>query len=239
MPAPELKRVLMVDDEVDLAELVAHSLKSKGVVVDSVCNANQVLVMSVPKSYGLFLLDVMLPGIKGLELCRMLREDWRTQGTPILVISALGGQLDRQEVLEAGADDYMPKPFLMQELVRRVLTLLERGCAQRPMLSFPRFGLDLAGNQLYIENRQVPLDKNEAILLKTLALLSEGETVSPDRLVSLLWNLNLHLGLPEIEKVARGLSMKTALAGRKEPLVSWDRARGLCWNPAEAPPVGA
>jgi DNA-binding response OmpR family regulator len=232
MSSPVEKRILMVDDEVDLAELVAHSLKKQGVIVDCASTGNRVLEQSAAKSYGLFLLDLMLPGIKGLDLCRLLREDWRTRQTPILVISALGGQLDRQEVLEAGADDYVPKPFLMQELVKRVMALLPRGAGPRPMLSFPRFGLDLEKNQLFIENRQVGLNESEALLLRILALASAREIISPDRLVSLLWNLNFQLGISEVEKLALSLSLKTSLVGKKEPLVGWDRERGLSWNPA-------
>ncbi len=120
------KKILVVDDEPDLVELVSYNLKKEGFKVSSVLNAEDALENVRKTDYDLIVLDLMLPGIQGVELCRMLRNNPRTEAIPIVMLTAKGEIADRIRGLETGADDYMTKPFSPRELIARVNAVLRR-----------------------------------------------------------------------------------------------------------------
>lgn len=121
--APALSRVLVVEDEESLLFTLAHSLKKEGYHVLTANRGDDGLKLAREQHPDLILLDVMLPGIDGIQVCRMLRRD---SDVPIIMLTALGGESDRVAGLDTGADDYMPKPFGMRELMARVRALLRR-----------------------------------------------------------------------------------------------------------------
>ena len=120
--APE--SILIVDDEQSITDFVSYSLKKEGFSVDTAANGEEGLAAAMRKDYDLFILDIMLPGMDGYELCRRLRA--RT-ASPVLFLSARDTELDKVVGLEIGGDDYLAKPFGVRELIARVRALLRRG----------------------------------------------------------------------------------------------------------------
>jgi DNA-binding response OmpR family regulator len=120
----EQKHILVVDDEADLIELVSYNLRKEGFTVDSASDGEKALKKIRKGTYSLVILDLMLPGIQGIELCRIIRNDLKTVNCPSLCHSK-GEEVDRIIGLEMGADDYMSKPFSPKELVARVALFSE------------------------------------------------------------------------------------------------------------------
>src|SRR4030043_713035 len=124
MAAPA--NILVIDDEADLVELVSYNLKKEGFRVDSASDGETALYKLRKNKYALVVLDLMLPGIQGIELCRILRNNPDTAGLPVIMLTAKGEEVDKIVGLEIGADDYITKPFSPRELVARVKAVLRR-----------------------------------------------------------------------------------------------------------------
>ncbi len=118
--------ILIVEDEPDIADLVRHHLEKAGLPARTIGNGKQALDLIARDHPDLIVLDLMLPGMDGLEVCRRLRADAATQALPILMLTARSEEVDRILGLEMGADDYLPKPFSPRELVARVKAILRR-----------------------------------------------------------------------------------------------------------------
>jgi two-component system alkaline phosphatase synthesis response regulator PhoP len=228
----ESSRILVVDDEQDLSDLLAYRLRRNGFQVDTLDQGTQVMEVAQQRSYQVFVLDVMMPGMKGLELCALLREDWRTQQSGILVCSALGHNLSRQAVLDAGGDDYLPKPLDLEAFDKRVDQLAQRAQKAAARLSYPRFGLDLDAGFMHLDQRLLPVEPLEAVLLKALGLFPEGEWVKEDRLASLLWSLGHMQDTRPLRSLLQGLQAKTRQSDpTKRALVEFNEERGIRFNP--------
>src|SRR4030067_3756358 len=120
------KHIFVVDDEADLVKLVTYNLKKEGFLVDSAQDGEKALAKVKKGKYDLIILDLMLPGLQGMELCRILRNDPKMKHLPIIMLTAKGEEVDRILGLETGADDYVAKPFSPRELVARVKDVLGR-----------------------------------------------------------------------------------------------------------------
>lgn len=129
-PAESAPRLLVVEDDADLAALLLLHLRDAGYDVEAVADGALALQKALVGGYDALVLDVMLPGMTGTEVCRRLREAGRT--VPILMLTARGAEADRVEGLETGADDYVPKPFSIREVLARVAALLRRVAMDRP-----------------------------------------------------------------------------------------------------------
>lgn len=121
-----MKSILVVDDEPDIVTLLSHNLKKEGFSVTSVSDGEEALAAVKKRDFDLVILDLMLPGIQGMEICRILRSAPRTEGLPVIMLTARGEEHDRVKGLETGADDYMTKPFSPRELIARVKAVLRR-----------------------------------------------------------------------------------------------------------------
>jgi phosphate regulon transcriptional regulator PhoB len=121
--------ILIVEDEQDIADLVKYNLEKAGLTARIIGNGKQALDLIVREHPDLIVLDLMLPGMDGLDLCRRLRADSATQAIPIIMLTAKSEEVDRILGLEMGADDYLPKPFSPRELVARVKAILRRAGA--------------------------------------------------------------------------------------------------------------
>jgi DNA-binding response OmpR family regulator len=138
------ERILIAEDDPAIADSVGYSLRACGYHVD-VVGSGEAVLESGPGSYDLLILDVMLPGLSGVEVCRRVRE---RSAVPVLMLTALAGEADRVVGLEAGADDYLGKPFSMAEMVSRVRAILRRRRLDRQPDAVRQVGglyLDLAG----------------------------------------------------------------------------------------------
>jgi DNA-binding response OmpR family regulator len=116
----ERVKILVVDDEPDIVELVSYNLKKDGFVVASAADGEEALSLIKKNRYDLIILDLMLPGIQGVDLCRMIRSNAATERLPIIMLTAKADESDRVLGLEMGADDYLSKPFSTRELIARV-----------------------------------------------------------------------------------------------------------------------
>jgi two-component system OmpR family response regulator len=158
-------RVLVVEDEVRLAGLIRSGLREEGLLADVAIKGEDALWMAGSSPYDVITLDVLLPGINGLEVCQRLRAD--QVRTPILMLTARDDVRDRIEALDAGADDYLVKPFDFGELVARLRALARRGPVERgPVLRVAGLELDPAAHRVTRDEREVPLSTKEFQLLE-------------------------------------------------------------------------
>lgn len=121
----------MVDDEADIVELVSYNLNKEGFDVSSAADGQEALAKIRATTFDFVILDLMLPGMSGMEICRVLRNETETKSLPIIMLTAKGEEVDRVLGLEMGADDYVTKPFSPRELVARVKAVLRRTLEQK------------------------------------------------------------------------------------------------------------
>jgi phosphate regulon transcriptional regulator PhoB len=183
------KNILVIDDEADLVELILYNLKKEGLTADSAADGETALNKIRKGKYDLLILDLMLPGIQGMELCRILRSDPRTSSLPIIMLTARGEELDKILGLEMGADDYMTKPFSPRELVARVKAVLRRS-TEKPVsektLKIGDLDIDKERYSVSIKGKPIKLSATEFKLLLFLAE-RRGKVFSRDQLLDAVW----------------------------------------------------
>ncbi len=153
--------ILVVEDELALQETLAYNLKRQGYEVETAGEGYQALAMSRKLHPDLIILDVMLPGIDGFELCRILRQEMTT---PVLMLTARVDEIDRVVGLEVGADDYMTKPFSMRELMARVKAMLRRVRLIRQEFNHPPATEEASSQMLVFDNLAIDMNRREVTL---------------------------------------------------------------------------
>ena len=191
-------RVLVVEDEKRLAAGLRKGLEAEGFAVDVALDGADGLWMAREHAYDAIVLDIMLPGINGYKICATLRQDgvW----TPILMLTAKGGEWDEVEALDTGADDYLTKPFAYAVLVARLRALLRRGARERPaVLEAGDLRLDPAARRAWRGEVEVELTPRELALVEFL-LHRRGEVVSKREILQHVWDYDFE-GDPNIVEV--------------------------------------
>jgi two-component system OmpR family response regulator len=179
-------RLLVVEDEPKLAALVARGLREEGYAVDVADRGDDAVWMAHAVAYDAILLDVMLPGTDGFEVCKRLRDErvW----SPILMLTARESVGDRVTGLDAGADDYLPKPFAFDELLARVRSLVRRAPTERPpVLEVGSLRLDPATHRAWRGEAELDLSPKEFALLEVF-MRSPGRVLSRSRLFDSAWD---------------------------------------------------
>ncbi|MDQ2725499.1 MAG: response regulator transcription factor [Actinomycetota bacterium] len=179
-------RVLVVEDEVRMAALLKRGLEEEGYAVDIAANGHDGLWLAGEHTYDAVLLDAMLPGIDGFEVCSRLRGS----GTwaPVVMLTAREAVEDRVRGLDAGADDYLIKPFAFAELLARLRALMRRGTAQRPsVVTVGDLCLDPAARRVSRAGTDVELTAKEFSLLELL-MRHPGQVLSRDRILEHVWD---------------------------------------------------
>jgi len=179
-------RVLLVEDETKLATLLQRGLVEEGHGADVAARGEDALWMAGSTEYDAIVLDLMLPGLDGIEVCRRLRADgvW----APILMLTARDAIDDRIGGLDAGADDYLTKPFAFTELLARLRALVRRGTAERPVvLSVDDLRLDPAGRRVWRGDAEIGLSSKEFALLETF-MRRPGQVLSRFELLEHAWD---------------------------------------------------
>jgi DNA-binding response OmpR family regulator len=177
----EMARVLIIDDDVELCRLLAERLRSEDFSIEAIHNGQRGLERVLSEDYALVILDLMLPGMKGLDVLRHVRE---RSAVPVLVLTARGEDVDRILGLEIGADDYLPKPFNPRELIARIRAILRRthyvnkGAA--PLL-VDDIRLDRTAREAWVNKKRIDLTSVEFSLLETL-LHHAGQVVTREHL---------------------------------------------------------
>jgi phosphate regulon transcriptional regulator PhoB len=182
-------QILVIDDEADLVELVLYNLKKEGFSVDSASDGETALSKIRKGKYDLLILDLMLPGIQGTELCRILRNDPKTSGVPIIMLTAKAEEVDKIVGLEIGADDYVTKPFSPMELVARVKAVLRRTTEKPVVEKILRTGdLEINRERYTVLKKGTPM-KLSATEFKLLLFLAErkGKVYSREQLLDAIW----------------------------------------------------
>mgnify|MGYP001565724567 FL=1 len=183
------KKILIVDDEPDLAELVSYNLRKEGFEVSSASDGEEALKKIRKGNFNLVILDLMLPGIQGMELCRILRNDPKTKHLPIIMLTAKGEDVDKILGLEMGADDYIAKPFSPRELVARVKAVLRRAGEKTVEESVIHIGALAINKETFATlKKNMPLNLS-ATEFKLLLYLAErkGRVFSRDQLLNAVW----------------------------------------------------
>ncbi len=190
-------RILVVEDELSLQETLAYNLKRQGYEVETTGDGKAALEIARRLRPNLILLDIMLPGMDGFEVCRILRQE---MNTPVLMLTARDDEIDRVAGLEVGADDYMTKPFSMRELMARVKAMLRRvrlirdelNIEQAPaqplpqLLTFENLVLDLTRREVRFNDQLLQLKPKEFELLLFLAQ-RRGQTLTRDFILNHVW----------------------------------------------------
>jgi len=182
------KKIAIVEDEAELAALIEYNLTRHGyqaLILDGSRGTLAALEQAKP---DLILLDVMLPGTDGFDLCRQIRQSSGLARTPVLFLTARSDEVDRVLGLEIGGDDYMTKPFSPRELIARVKAHLRRGemAAEPPVLEVGPFRLDRTGRRVYQGSRELTLTSTEFNLLEFF-LTHPGRAYSRDQLLESVW----------------------------------------------------
>lgn len=189
-----MKNVLVIEDEKDLAELLAFNLEKDGYTATCIHDGKLGLERAIAEPPDLILLDLMLPGLLGTEVCKALRKDQRTAHIPIIMITAKGDEIDRVVGFEVGADDYIVKPFSMREVALRVKAVTRRfeHEAQQPMAELFSIGdivIDRQRHTVMSAGQEVELTSTEFKLL--LYLAEKKECVqSREKLLQNVWSYN-------------------------------------------------
>ena len=166
------EHILIVDDEEDVLELVQYNLERSGYHVATATSGEQALTQSKKKIPDLIILDLMLPGIDGLEVCKQLKSDVKTESIPIIMLTAKGEEADIVTGLELGADDYVTKPFSPKVLVARIRRLLHRTVSRaldRPSIRIQDLMIDPGRREVLVKGKPVRLTFTEFNILYALA----------------------------------------------------------------------
>ena len=178
--------MLVVEDEPRMVELLARGLREEGYAVDAVRDGNEGLWMATEQDYDAVVLDVLLPGLDGFEVCRRMRAADRW--APVLMLTARDAVTDRVNGLDAGADDYLVKPFSFAELAARLRALVRRPAGERPpVLQVGDLRLDPARHQVWRGDTAIELSPKELALLELL-MRHAGEVVTRTRILEHVWD---------------------------------------------------
>jgi two-component system alkaline phosphatase synthesis response regulator PhoP len=182
--------ILIVEDDADIGALIAHYLEKSGYSAETVADGGRALAKAKAAPPDLIILDLMLPGLNGLEICRALRADDRTSGLPIIMLTARGEESERILGLDVGADDYVVKPFSPGELLARVRALLRRTTppeSPQRVLQCGPISVDVDRHTVSNDGAEVRLTAKEFLLLQYL-MEHRGRVLSRDRLLSDVWD---------------------------------------------------
>ena len=224
-----METILIVEDEADIAELVKYHLVKEGFAARTVGNGTQALELIVRDHPDLIILDLMLPGKDGLEICRRLRSNSVTQSIPIIMLTAKAEEVDRIVGLEIGADDYVPKPFSPRELVARVKAVLRRTTAplapDESPVSAGNLRLDPIRHDVTKEGQTVDLSAMEFRLLEFF-LRHRGRVFTRTHLLDQVWGQDRFVEPRTVDVHIRRLREKVEDDPRKPALILTVRGLG-------------
>ena len=227
-------RLLLVEDEKKVSDLVARALRAERYAVDVADDGHQGWELAQSYDYDLIILDLMLPKMSGLEICKVLKSDAATRHIPVIMLTAKAEEVDKIVGLELGADDYVTKPFSPRELILRINRSLRRGKNDAPAVERLTVGelvLDHARHEVTVKKEPVELTATE---FKLLALLMDrrGRVQGRDRLLNDVWGYESVIDTRTVDTHVRRLREKLG------PLASYiETVRGVGYRIAEGEPA--
>lgn len=207
--------ILLVEDEARVADFIRRGLAAEGWSIDHAADGEDALEYASLNAYDVILLDLMLPGIQGQDVCRKLRA--RKLKTPILMLTALDSPEERVEGLRIGADDYLPKPFDFDELIARVEALHRRATGyasnlNETVITSGALTFDKGSLQVMVDGTEIDLSKKERDLL-LLFLTNTGRVLSRERILNTVWGLNADPLTNVVDVYVGRLRRKIGIAG--------------------------
>ena len=213
MSARPPTRILVAEDDPDIGNLLDHYLRKAGFMATVVTSGRDVMPQIKREAPDLVVLDLMLPGLDGLSVCRAIRADANTAAIPIIMLTAKAEESDRIVGLELGADDYITKPFSPNEVVARVRALLRRAHRAAPAnsrLTYGGLSVDVDRHVVKINGEEVKLTAKEFLLLQYL-MLHRGRVLSRDLLLSDVWGYSYTGGTRTVDVHVRRLREKVPM----------------------------
>lgn len=213
------EKILVVDDEERIRNLLRLYLEREGYEIDEADEGETALNKAMEKNYQLIILDLMLPKMDGIEVCRKLREK---KATPVIMLTARGEESSRIQGFEVGADDYVPKPFSPRELVYRVKAVLRRSSATqyldaektKNVLIYPHLTIDHDAHKVTVDGKEVYLTPKEYDLLYYLAL-SPDKVFTREQLLKDVWNYEYFGDLRTVDTHIKRLREKLSSASKE------------------------
>jgi len=186
------EKILIVEDEKDIAKMLDYNLKKEGYKTSLARDGEDALDLAVREHPDLILLDLMLPGVDGLEVCKELKKERTTSGIPIIMLTAKSRESDKIVGLELGADDYVTKPFSPRELIARIKAVTRRAKDKEKLpevLKIGDLGIDFSKIAVTVKDKPAVLTAKEFELLKTL-IQAKGRVLSRDYLLDTIWGFD-------------------------------------------------
>jgi DNA-binding response OmpR family regulator len=222
-------RVLLIEDEKDLAAFISSLLKKAGMAIDIAYDGEQGLFLARTNNYDLIITDYILPKLDGCSLIKELRQEGKQM--PILMLSVRQGIIDKIGVLDAGADDYLSKPFSSEELLARIRALSRRPHnIQSQILTFKNLKLDPGTFKLSKGNKNIKLTNKEFSLLQYL-MLNKGRIISRETLLDHVWDDDLDSFSNTVE--THILRLRRKIENKKEKIIHTIVGRGYCLDTRE------
>jgi DNA-binding response OmpR family regulator len=241
------RKILVVDDETILVDTIAYNLQQAGYQVTTASDGTSALEAARRETPDLVILDIMLPEMDGLEVCRLLRREKNTATIPIMMLTAKGEEIDKVVGLEVGADDYVTKPFGRRELLARVRALLRRAdyppvseelSAQETTGEVPRPGrelvagplrIDLAGRRVFCRGQEMELQPKQFDLL-TYLVRNRGTVLTRDQLLQNVWGYDYVGDTRTVDVHVRWLREKLEEDPANPHLIQTVRGVGYCFR---------
>jgi two-component system alkaline phosphatase synthesis response regulator PhoP len=210
--ALEKKKILVVEDEKDIRDLVRYNLEQEGFIVLEADEGELALALVRRERPALVILDIMLPGVSGLDICRAIRHDEETARVPILMLTAKAAEVDKVVGLEMGADDYVTKPFSPRELLARVKAVLRRALGpdvERPheVYEHGRLRIDFDTYQVFLEGREVELSLREFELL-AFFVRHPNRVFERTQLLDMVWGRDTYVEPRTVDVHVRRVRMR-------------------------------
>ncbi len=186
------EKILVVEDEKDIVKMLEYNLKKDGFSTLVARNGEDAIIITNRERPDLVILDLMLPGIDGLEVCKALKSESKTAPIPIIMLTAKGQESDKVVGLELGADDYVTKPFSPRELIARIKAVLRRMKEKEMLPDVVKVGdmeINLSKITVAVKNKPVELTAKEFELLKTL-IKAKGRVLSREHLLNTIWGFD-------------------------------------------------
>jgi two-component system phosphate regulon response regulator PhoB len=207
--------ILIVDDETDLVETLEYNLRREGFATRTAFDGRQALAAArqLPRP-DLVLLDLNLPEVPGLDVCRALRQDEATRHIPVVMLTAMADELDRVVGFELGADDYVTKPFSLRELILRVRAVLRRSAPVEggEVLMAGPLRVDAASHRVWVDAEEVTLTALEFRLLSTF-LARQGRVQTRETLLGDVWDIHAEISTRTVDTHVKRLREKLGAAG--------------------------
>lgn len=210
------RKVLVVEDDLNISKLVQYNLEKNGFNTTVAASGEEALNVLAKKVVDVIVLDIMLPGIDGLDVCKKIKKEPKLTGIPIIMLTAKGEEVDRIVGFELGADDYVVKPFSPRELVLRLKAILKRGKRKiensDDLLTFGKLTVDIARHQVTVKGKEIELTPIEFKLL-VLFLRRKGRVQSRDVLLNDVWNIDSNITTRTVDTHVKRLRQKLGKVG--------------------------